>query len=242
VELYAATWMGWAASLQVAVPVGVATAVARFTERLPDLILNEMRLEGIDISEPQLDAVLAGRSPAGVSESDVERILAYRRSVEMMLAWVESGDRYFNLARARDLNQSISAAEGVLEPGVIRGEGHVLGGGHVSGPGFRYSAPDSGEELSEYITRHLRIIDASPDSVLRAMTIAALFAYAQPFFDGNKRTGRLAMNYELLVNGFDGIIVPASREREYVAAVAEMYRTADATPYTEFLRECLLIA
>ncbi len=231
--------MGWAASLQVAVPVGVAAAVTRFTERLPDLILNEMRLEGIDISEPQLDAVLAGRT-AGVSESDVERILAYRRSMEMMLSWVESGDRYFNLSRARDLNQSISAAEGVLEPGVIRGEGRVLGGGHVSGPGFRYSAPDSGEELSEYITRHLRIIDASPDSVLRAMTIAALFAYAQPFFDGNKRTGRLAMNYELLVNGFDGIIVPASREPEYVTAVAEMYRTADATPYTEFLRECLL--
>lgn len=50
------------------------------------------------------------------------------------------------------------------------------------------------------------------------------------------------MNYELPRNGFEGVIVPASREREYVAAVAEMYRTADATPYTEFLRECLLTA
>lgn len=30
----------------------------------------------------------------------------------------------------------------------------------------------------------------------------------------------------------------AAREPEYVAAVAEMYRTADATPYVEFLLAC----
>lgn len=64
---------------------------------------------------------------------------------------------------------------------------------------------------------------------------AALFAYAQPFFDGNKRTGRLAMNYELLRNEFEGIIVLAGREAEYVTAVAEMYYSGDAMPYVEFL-------
>lgn len=43
------------------------------------------------------------------------------------------------------------------------------------------------------------------------------------------------MNYELLRNGFEGIIVPAERESEYVAAVAEMYRNGDGTAYIEFL-------
>lgn len=237
-ELYAAPWLTWSPATVTVEPVGVGPAVARFETQLPDLILNEMLLEGIDLSEPQLDLVLAdGRAP-GISSTDAERILAFRRSAEMMLEWVRRGGPDLDLGLARHLNRSISTAEGVLEPGILRGEGSVRGGGHVSGPGLRYSAPDSGEELAEYMTRHLRVVNAVSDHVLRAALFAALFAYAQPFFDGNKRTGRLAMNYELLRNGFHGIIVPAERETEYVAAVAEMYRDGDATRYTEFLVTC----
>lgn len=234
-ELYAAPWLTWSSATATVEPVGVGPAVARFEMQLPDLILNEMRLEGIDLSESQLDRVLAdGRAP-GISSVDAERTIALRRSAEMMLEWVRSGGPDLDLSLARHLNRSISTAEGVLEPGILRGEGSVHGGGHVSGPGFRYSAPDSGEELAEYMTRHLRVVNAVSDHVLRAALFAALFAYAQPFFDGNKRTGRLAMNYELLRNGFDSIIVPAEREAEYVSSVAEMYHDGNAVSYVEFL-------
>lgn len=237
-ELYAAPWLTWSHTTSSVVPVGVGPAVAHFEAQLPELILNEMRLEGINISETQLDRILAdGRAP-GVTSADTERILAFRRSAEMMLEWVRSGGPDMDLGLARHLNRSISTAEGVLEPGIIRGEGTVNGGGHVSGPGFRYSAPDSGEPLVEYLSRHLRVVNAVSDHVLRAALFAALFAYAQPFFDGNKRTGRLAMNYELLRYGFDGIIVPAEREADYVAAVAKMYRDGDATTYIGFLSSC----
>lgn len=43
------------------------------------------------------------------------------------------------------------------------------------------------------------------------------------------------MNYELLRNGFDGIIVSAEREAEYVAAVAGTYQSGIATAYVGFL-------
>lgn len=46
------------------------------------------------------------------------------------------------------------------------------------------------------------------------------------------------MNYGLLRNGFEGVIVSAVREAEYVAAVAEMYRNGDAISYVKFLAEC----
>lgn len=234
-ELYAAPWLTWSRTTYSVTPVGVGPAVAHFEAQLPELILNEMSLEGIDLSEPQLDRILTdGRTP-GVTSAATERILAFCRSAEMMLEWVRSGGPDLDLGLARHLNRRISTAEGVLEPGIIRGEGSVHGGGHVSGPGFRYLAPDSGEPLVEYLSRHLRVVNAVSDHVLRAALFAALFAYAQPFFDGNKRTGRLAMNYELLRNGFEGIIVPAEREAEYVDVVAEVYHSGDASAYVEFL-------
>lgn len=82
---------------------------------------------------------------------------------------------------------------------------------------------------------HLRLVNAVSGHVRRVTLFAALFAYAQPFFDGDKRTGRLAMNYELLRTGFHCVIVPAEREAKYVAAVAEMYRSGNATAYAGFL-------
>lgn len=234
-ELYAAPWLTWSRTTYSVTPVGVGPAVAHFEAQLPELILNEMRLEGIELSETQLNRILADGRASGTMSADTESILAFRRSAEMMLDWVRSGGPDMDLGLARHLNRSISTAEGVLEPGIIRGEGSMHGGGHVSGPGFRYSAPDSGEPLIEYLSRHLRVVNAVSDHVLRATLFAALFAYAQPFFDGNKRTGRLAMNYELLRNGFEGIIVPARHEAEYVTAVAATYRDGDATTYVEFL-------
>jgi Fic family protein len=234
-DLYAVPEMTWPSTLPAIEPVGTKAAVLRFEERLPDLILNEMRLEGIDISESQLDKVLAGKAAPGLSPEDAQRAVAYARAVDQMLEWVKSGGFGLGLQGARQLNHGISAAEGVLEPGIIRGKGSVQGGGHVSGPGFRYSAPESGARLHEYLERHLARIYDFPNPVLRATAMAALFAYTQPFFDGNKRTGRLVMDYELLRYGFDGIIVPAEHEADYVAAVAKMYRGGDATAYVEFL-------
>lgn len=57
-ELYAAPWLTWSRTTYSVTPVGVGPAVAHFEAQLPELILNEMRLEGIDLSKPQLDRIL----------------------------------------------------------------------------------------------------------------------------------------------------------------------------------------
>ncbi len=49
------------------------------------------------------------------------------------------------------------------------------------------------------------------------------------------------MNCELLRYGYAGIVVPAGREAEYVAAVAEMYRGGDAIAYIEFLAMLMVL-
>lgn len=211
--------------------------VQRFRERAAEYVWNELRLEGLDLTLEDVQAAVAERR-SDLPLELARRVYALSKAFNLSLSWLSKHRIRVDIEHTARLNALISEAEDVLEPGVIRGRGSVGGGGHVSGPGFRYSAPGAGLELEEFLASHLERLYLIRNVPLKAAVFAALIAYAQPFPDGNKRTGRLIMNAILLVNGFDGIVVPVFREPEYVAAVAEMYRTADATPYVEFLLAC----
>lgn len=235
-EVYTARKLIW----PVTIGPSPSTSYSRkkFSDRRFEYVSGELFLEGLPVTPGEVEAVVSGSRIPSLSPEDTQRVIALNEAVGVVLAWTLHHRIKLTLEWASELNTLIATAEGVLEPGVVRGRGRVEGGGHVNGPGFQFSGPPSGVPLEEFLERHLDRIYSIREPALVATVTAALFAYAQPFPDGNKRTGRLMMNASLLVNGQDAIFIPDSREREYVAAVAEMYRTADATPYVEFLLGC----
>lgn len=63
------------------------------------------------------------------------------------------------------------------------------------------------------------------------------FESIHPFIDGNGRTGRLLMNFELMQNGYPPINVKFSDRKRYYDAFDSYSRNQDATPMTILIAE-----
>jgi Fic family protein len=63
----------------------------------------------------------------------------------------------------------------------------------------------------------------------------AEFVRIQPFVDGNGRTSRLIMNYQLLTNEFLPISIPQSRRLEYFTALESYAVENNLSPFVEFI-------
>lgn len=63
------------------------------------------------------------------------------------------------------------------------------------------------------------------------------FESIHPFIDGNGRTGRLLMNFELMQNGYPPINVKFSDRKRYYDAFDSYSRNQDATPMTNLIAE-----
>jgi Fic family protein len=58
-----------------------------------------------------------------------------------------------------------------------------------------------------------------------------------PFLDGNGRTARLALNYQLCLDGLLPVIIPVTKKEEYFAAVEEFKLTKNMEPFVKLITE-----
>ena len=222
------------------VPKGTDRALWRFTNRRTTLIFNELHFEKNTYTEPQIQTLLNERlTPGGKTEQETEQVIALSEATDLLLHDVQDGTFSLSADESSKLNKAAAAADSI-EPGVIRGTGTVNGEGTVNVQGDIFHAVTSEETLSAFthgITR-IRLIE---DPIRRATTYAAFATYCQPYLDGNKRTARLMMNGELMLHGYDAIVIPADREHDYVTAVSETFRTGRVQPYASFLLSCATV-
>lgn len=98
------------------------------------------------------------------------------------------------------------------------------------------AAPEEvGEELAELVSE----LETVPDE--KAFTAAAYFhakfENIHPFADGNGRTGRLVMNYLLILHAHPPVIVHEEDRREYFEALEAWDRAQELGALENFLRE-----
>ena len=115
-------------------------------------------------------------------------------------------------------------------PGEFKRHDYVTGKEEIG------AAPeDVEEEMSELLSE---IQDIPEKNVLIAAAyFHAKFENIHPFADGNGRTGRLLMNYLLVLHNHPPIVIHEEDRREYFDSLEAWDSTQDLKPLTEFLKE-----
>ncbi len=92
---------------------------------------------------------------------------------------------------------------------------------------------DVADEMRELLEE---LLDVTPDNALTAAAyFHAKFENIHPFADGNGRTGRLAMNYLLVLYGHPPIIIHEEDRKEYYDALEAWDTRQELVPLQEFL-------
>lgn len=115
-------------------------------------------------------------------------------------------------------------------PGTYKKNDYVTGAQEVGA-----LPEDVPEELSELVSE---IKSAQPE---QALTVAAYFhakfENIHPFADGNGRTGRLLMNYLLLLLDYPPVIIHEEDRRAYYGALEQFDRLQELDGLVDFLKE-----
>lgn len=106
----------------------------------------------------------------------------------------------------------------------------------ISGAGF---TPPAGNEMYVQIKNFYEDLNFKIE--LNFIELAAWthaeFVRIHPFEDGNGRTARLIMNYQLMAHGFLPISVDAAKRLDYYNALEEYAVKNDLTPFADFVAE-----
>lgn len=73
--------------------------------------------------------------------------------------------------------------------------------------------------------------------IVRAVLLHGEFVKIHPFIDGNGRTARLLLNFELMKNGYTPIIIKKENRARYYEALDYAHTTMDYHPFLEFVAE-----
>lgn len=217
---------------------GIDRAVGRFTSRVPSSIYSDSQLEGFGYTQPEITSLLEGRHVPGHTLGEQQQVQDMRQATGYLIARVQEG---VPLEPSQELSDNLHlfiAQNLGLRSLAFRGDqSEQYEGPRVSlGRGESFRALDA-RVTHAVLERGLERISSIAHPVLRGATWAAFSTYHQFYLDGNKRTGRYAMNAVLMSHGFDAIIIRASQKAQYYDALVEAYRTGDLTPHIRFLIE-----
>ena len=220
-----------AASIHTTTLPDRARAVFRARKALEEVVYDTVALEGNPFTFPEVKTLLDGVTVGGRRVEDAEQVLNQARSWRALLGQLEQRTFRFDRATFEALHAHV-AREEALEWGCLRsGPVRVGGTSHT---------PPAAEELPAHMAAASEAIGAMPGTHRKAIAAFLWTARNQPFWDGNKRTGRLMMNGILLEQGYDIITVPAAKRLAFNEAMIRFYDTGNGAEMLRFMAGCSL--
>ena len=198
--------------------------------QLAEFVCDAVNLEGINLTLPEIKALLDGITVGGHKVSDQQIALNQADTWRMLFKLIENNQFEITLEKICALHL-IAAKDEALEFGKFRS-------GEVTIAGTDYMPPkaDSLPELFEkMVDDAIRISDIYDRAIHYFLTMAR----CQIFYDVNKRMGRFIMNGLLLSYGYPAINLPAKRQLEFNQLMLNFYGTGDQKQMNTFLRSCL---
>lgn len=119
------------------------------------------------------------------------------------------------------------------EPGQFKKQDYFIGVENVG-----TAAPFVEEEMEELVNETNNSSDV--DVLVRAAYFHACFENIRPFADGNGRTGRMLLNYFLLINNYPPVIIFDENKDEYYYALNSFDIDDVLSPMKNFIKRQML--
>lgn len=172
---------------------------------------NSTAIEGNTLTLVQTKAILEdGLSVGGKSLREIYEVANHRKAFNYMKEHVAKGDALTE-SIAKDIHMLL--LENILPGGIYRNvEVRIPGAGSV---------PPVGEDMRAQVKELFARLAGTADgnSIELAAWTHAEFVRIHPFVDGNWRTARMLMNYQLMLAGFLPVSVAKEQRIEYYDAL-----------------------
>ncbi|MBU4331568.1 Fic family protein [Patescibacteria group bacterium] len=203
-----------------------------FSEKV-DFVYNTTALEGNTYTYAETETLLSGVTIGGHSIKETNEIINQKEAWEFTLNQAFSNSKDITETLIKDIHFRVGK-DTVVKPGQYRD-------GRVKIGGTDYVPPKTKLEIDNLIKIFLiDFANLEKDIFLKAIIIHFVIALIQPFYDGNKRTARLLMNFILLQNNYPLFSVPAKMRKEYVEAMIKGYESLDISGLVELLKGLMI--
>ena len=178
----------------------------------------------------EVQTLLDGVTVGGHSLFDQTQVLNQKQGLDKLIDSVKK-DLPWDKSLAKCLHYCI-AKEEALKWGEFRDSAVGIGG--------TSHKPPEADQLDKIFDQGLAAIYELKHPFERALVYFFWGSMNQFFFDGNKRTSRAMMDYQLLKNGYYYLTVPARLKEEFSSTMINFYDTKDATAGMQFLLNCYI--
>lgn len=190
---------------------------------------NSTAIEGNTLTLMETKVVLEdGVSIGGKELREIYEVINHKKAYEYVKKCIAE-NKLLTENIVKDLHAILT--ENIIVGGIYRNQ-EV----RISGAGF---TPPAGNEMYMQIKDFYEDIKSKSD--LNPIELAAWthaeFVRIHPFIDGNGRTSRLLMNYQLMSQGFLPVSVDKEKRLDYYNALEQYAVNGDLQPFADFVAE-----
>lgn len=192
-----------------------------------DCIYSSARIEGIAVTFPDTQQIYEGRSVAGLSVDDINKVNNLKHAWQFVF---DSLDYPLDILYLRQLNQ-------IINTGLMSDAGNLRNYDvNIGGTSWKPEIPEK-----EQIINDLKRIMEMDCCTQKAIKMMLYIMRTQMFSDGNKRVAQLAANQILIQSGKGLLRIPVEKNNEFFELLVKYYETNQDERITEFLYQTSIL-
>ena len=198
---------------------------------LIDWTYNSNAIEGNTLTISETKVVLEGMTVGGKTMREHLEVINHRDAITYLEEIVQQHERLTEWT-IKSIHRLVLKGIQDENAGVYRKENVLIGGAS-------HRPPDhvAVQELMERFVERVENEWATIHPAERAARVHAEFVKIHPFIDGNGRTSRLLMNFELMKAGFPPAIIKAIDRARYYDALDFAHTTGDHEPFIRLVSD-----
>lgn len=215
--------------LDQARPLPIHSVKSLLNHVLIDWTYNSNAIEGNTLTISETKVVLEGMTIGGKTMREHLEVINHRDAIDFLEEVVQKNERLTEWT-IKSIHRLV--LKGIQDDvaGVYLNENVLIGGASHRPPDHVLV-----KELMEQFVSKVENEWSTIHPIERAAKVHAEFVKIHPFIDGNGRTSRLLMNYELMKAGFPPAVIKAIDRARYYDTLDHAHTTGDHEPFIQLV-------